>query len=234
MIRMLVVVEDLQTRTEIKKMLLDARIEMVELIENGEQAMRHLADVVFDLVVLDFDLPDRFGLRLMETLKSRGAPTEIIVLVRGVTLEEIIRAVNLGAIDILQKPLSRKEFVESVLRTLERRTRSPHYLANRLNLYLIEHSQEHSLQLSDLCRKFRISRGYATRLFQQHLGTTFRERLAQYRVENAKKLLTTTDDPIYSIAKRCGFKNSKRLAESFRRVLGTSPVKFRQFGYGRL
>jgi len=49
-------------------------------------------------------------------------------------LEEIIEVVRLGAIDVLQKPLSRTEFVDSVLRTLERRNRSPHYLVFTCNI----------------------------------------------------------------------------------------------------
>ena len=141
----------------------------------------------YDLLILDLDLPERAGFRIVEALKRVGLPTEFIVLVQNATLDEVVSVVRSGAVDVLQKPLSRTEFVDSVLRTLERRCRSPHYLANRLNLYLLEHAKENSFQLGDLCRRFRISRGHATRLFQKHLGTTFRERLVQYRVEKAKK-----------------------------------------------
>ncbi len=229
--RLLVAVHDADTRSYLKSLLLEAGVGIVEIVKDGPTALRCLVYSTYDLIVVDFGLPDECGRRLMTWLKRTGIPTEAIVLVENVSLQDIVFAVKAGAVDVLQKPLSRTEFVDSVLRLLERRRRTPHYLANRLNLYLFEHSHERSLRMTDLCKRFRISRSHAARLLQKHLNTTFRDRLVQYRVEKAKKLLATTDFPVHRIAAKCGFRNSKRLAESFRRIVGTTPVQYRQSAY---
>ena len=118
-------------------------------------------------------------------------------------------------------------------RLLEKKRPSPHYLAHRLNVFLQERANQCSLRLGELCRYFNISRGYATRLFQKHMGTTFTQRLNYYRIEKAKDLLESTDHPLYLIAEQCGFKNSRRMAETFRKLEGISPLKYRQQGgYG--
>ena len=102
-----------------------------------------------------------------------------------------------------------------------------------MNVFLQERANQYPLRLGELCRNFNISRGYATRLFQKHMGTTFTQLLNYYRIEKAKDLLESTDHPLYLIAEQCGFKNSRRLAETFRKLEGISPLKYRQqSGYG--
>jgi len=229
--RLLVAVHDSETRSHLKSLLLEASVGTVEIVEDGPAALRCLVRSAYDLIVVDFGLPDECGRRLMTWLRQTGIPIEVIVLVENVSLQDIIFVVKAGAADVLQKPLSRTEFVDSLLRSLERRRRTPHYLASRMNLYLCENSHERSLRMTDLCKRFRISRSHAARLLQKHLNTTFRDRLVQHRVEKAKKLLATTDCPVHRIAVKCGFRNSKRLAESFRRIVGTTPVQYRQSAY---
>ncbi len=230
MARILIADDDRSVCADLREELVKAGLGNVVVAENGEEALRQLCTNLFDLAIMDLEMPRLDGLKVLQTIRQRCIPTEVVMLARQIALQDIVQAVRLGAEDILMKPVVAAEFIEAVCRLIEKRHPSPHCLANRLNVFLREHATEGPLRLKDLCLYFHISRGYATSLFQKHIGSTFTQRLTFYRVEKAKGLLKTTNDPVYLIADQCGFKNSRRLAEAFRKQEGISPIKYRQQG----
>lgn len=64
-------------------------------------------------------------------------------------------------------------------------------------------------------------------LFQQHLGRPIHAEILRRRLEMAKRLLLTTDNKLYAIARACGFLNAQQLTRVFTRELGVSPSKMR-------
>jgi transcriptional regulator GlxA family with amidase domain len=104
----------------------------------------------------------------------------------------------------------------------------PHVRAERLDKYLEERATDPTLKMRDLCHRFGVSRSHISRLFREHLHTSFEERRAYHRVQMAKRLLKFTDDPLKTIAPQCGFRNEQRLSETFHRVEGMSPGQYRE------
>jgi two-component system response regulator YesN len=230
MAQILVADGDPNVRTHLQNVLGNAELGRIEVVANGSEALKRLCKIPFDLAILEMAMAQFDGLQVLQVLRQRGIRTEVVMLTRQTSIQNIVQALRLGAQDCLGKPVPSSDLVEAVCRLLEKKRPSPHYLANRLNVFLREHADQSPLRLGDLCRYFSISRGYATRLFQRHIGTTFTQQLTYYRIEKAKDLLESTDDPMYLIAAQCGFKNSRRLAETFRKLEGISPVKYRQKG----
>ncbi len=230
MARILVADSDPHGSNYLREVLVEERFGEIETVGDGKEALEHLCTGVYDLAILEMYMPRVGGLEALQAIRQKGIQTDIVILCRNAAVEDVVQALKTGAQDFLKKPVHTSSIIDAVGRLLEKQHPSPHYLADRLNKYLREHATQCSLKLNDLCRHFKISRGYVTRLFQKHIGATFTQCLISYRVEKAKDLLESTDDPIYLIAEQCGFKNSRRLAETFRKLEGISPIKYRQRG----
>jgi AraC-like DNA-binding protein len=72
--------------------------------------------------------------------------------------------------------------------------------------------------------------GHAERTLQRTLtqgGTSFREELRHARMHHAADLLAETDIKVEAVARAVGYASVSHFHDSFRRVLGTTPTKFR-------
>ncbi len=81
----------------------------------------------FDLILLDLMLPGRDGLEILQTLRSRGVTTQVLVLTARDAIEDRVRGLDSGADDYLVKPFAFSELLARV-RALLRRGRPEHAL----------------------------------------------------------------------------------------------------------
>lgn len=93
----------------------------VELAVRGDLAQELPLRQRFDLIVLDWNLPGLSGDALLERWKHRVA-SPIIVLTARVTLEDRLRAFDLGAADYVSKPFFIEELVARIHARLGRRS----------------------------------------------------------------------------------------------------------------
>jgi AraC-like DNA-binding protein len=73
-----------------------------------------------------------------------------------------------------------------------------------------------------------LSPSHFSRLFAARHGVGFERFVIQARVDEAKRLLRSTDHPVQRVASTCGFSSYAHLAKAFRRETGTSPREFRR------
>jgi two-component system repressor protein LuxO len=86
----------------------------VSLCETLAEARRALAADLFDVVLLDLQLPDGDGLTLFGALpESKSSPSVIVVTADG-SLNRAITAMRLGAYDFLVKPVSGTRLLSTV------------------------------------------------------------------------------------------------------------------------
>ena len=230
MARILIADGDVPSCDRLARSLTGAGLGPVETVHDGEEAMKCLSAICFEVAFLDMRLPGSDGLTVLRRVRQRGLQTQVVMLAERPSIEEVVLALQIGAQDCLQKPAYLPGVIDCVRRLLDRRRFSPHVLADRLNVFVRDRAAEPSLRLTDLCRNFRISRGYASRLFQRYIGASFTQRLSHYRVQKARELLAFTDVPVYQVAAQCGFRSPRRLAETFQRVEGMSPSAYRRHG----
>ena len=92
------------------------------------EAQRWLAERSFDLLVIDFLMPERTGLEVIRELATttpEGERPAIIMMTAHGTVESAVEAMKLGARDYLQKPFDVDELLVTVRRLLdEQRTRT--------------------------------------------------------------------------------------------------------------
>jgi DNA-binding response OmpR family regulator len=115
--RVLVVDDDLTVRDVVRRYL-ELGGHQVSLADNGEDALRWIAENHPDLVVLDLMLPGIDGLEVCRRLRQRSAVPVVMLTALGEE-ENRIAGLELGADDYVTKPFSPRELalrVSSVLR----------------------------------------------------------------------------------------------------------------------
>lgn len=93
--------------------------------------------------------------------------------------------------------------------------------------YLRAHYAE-KLSLEDMARSVYLSPSYFAKIFKEEQGCTFREYLTAYRIEKSKALLLNKSIRIADISAMVGFEDQSYFTKVFKRIVGTSPNKFRE------
>ena len=83
------------------------------------------------------------------------------------------------------------------------------------------------LSLSELAPRMRCSTRHLSRLFRQEVGTSFREKQTELRLEKARELLATSNAKVVEVALTSGYHSYSLFAESFKKHFGVSPAKWR-------
>jgi len=96
----------------------------VDVAFDGHDALAHVADTDYDVVVLDRDLPRLHGDDVCRALVAEGRRTRVIMLTAAGTVNDRVEGLGLGADDYLPKPFA---FIELVARVqaLSRRSAPP-------------------------------------------------------------------------------------------------------------
>ena len=92
----------------------------VELIHDGEAALRSLQDHRYDLLILDLNLPKLDGISLLERVRPAQPRLPMLVLTARCRVEDKVSAFHSGADDCLTKPFSLVELLARVQALMRR------------------------------------------------------------------------------------------------------------------
>jgi DNA-binding NtrC family response regulator len=123
-----------------------------EVCQNGEEALKLLAEKPFDLIITDMVMPGRNGLDLLQEARALPNPPEVILVTGHATLESAIAALKNGARDYLIKPFNPEELKHIVRTGLDQRrllTENGH-LRRQLELYRTGQSLSSLIELDRL------------------------------------------------------------------------------------
>lgn len=93
---------------------------LVDLVEDGLAAERSLADVEYDAVILDVQLPGRSGVEVCRRLRQDGRTVPVLMLTARDAIADRVTGLDAGADDYLVKPFAFDELLARV-RALVRR-----------------------------------------------------------------------------------------------------------------
>lgn len=95
-------------------------------------------------------------------------------------------------------------------------------------LYYIHHNYSSPLKLGQIAPLFGYSSAYLGKLFLQKTENSFNAYLNKIRIEQAAKLLTDTDQKVYEIAAKVGYKKTDLFHQKFREIMNVSPAEYRK------
>lgn len=97
------------------------------------------------------------------------------------------------------------------------------WIMERVKNYIHEHYDQ-ELKASELAEMIKVTPNYFSLIFKQETGKTYNEYLNEYRIEKAKELLVTTNDLVYEIAERVGYKEYKYFSNLFKKNYRHRPI----------
>lgn len=86
----------------------------------GEEAFYLINAETFDLVLLDWMLPERSGIEILRTLRAKGTKTPVLLLTARDAVEDRVTGLEAGADDYLVKPFAFPELLARVRCLLRR------------------------------------------------------------------------------------------------------------------
>jgi DNA-binding response OmpR family regulator len=119
----ILVVEDDTTLAEVTKFGLESQGHIVQVSPNGNDALVNLRVNKYDLIVLDWMMPDLTGIEVLETYRKSGGKTPVLMLTAKARLEDKEQGLDAGADDYLTKPFEHRE-LQARIRALLRRPTS--------------------------------------------------------------------------------------------------------------
>ena len=106
---------------------------------NGEEAIASAENDLFDVAVLDFQMPGVDGTQVLKVLKERHKYLEIIMLTGHATVDSAVECTKLGAFKYLEKPYDFEKLVEAIKEAYEARLKKK-----------FEHNQRHMEEIKRL------------------------------------------------------------------------------------
>ena len=116
--RVLIVEDEKLIRWSIKSRL-EENGYVVSEVDSGKKAFDLLDEEDFDLMLLDFRLPDTTGVEILRRVRQEAPETSVVMMTAYGTVESAVEAMKLGAFDYLTKPVNLDELTVIVNKALE-------------------------------------------------------------------------------------------------------------------
>ncbi len=171
----ILIIDDEAAIRESLQTLLELEGYTVETANDGEEGLNQIAQRPYDLVLLDFALPDRNGLEILRDIRDRDPQLAVIMITAYGTVENAVNAMQAGASNFIQKPWDNEKLLADVRASVGKRRAEEEVvqlkraLKQRYNFNNIVGKAEPMLRIFDLVQKVADSR--STILLQGESGT---------------------------------------------------------------
>src|SRR3954447_9549828 len=171
----ILIVDDEVAIRESLQTLLEMEEYQVETAETGEEGLTKIAEQPYDLILLDFALPDKNGLEVLRDIRDRDPLLGVILITAYGTVENAVMAMQGGASNFIQKPWDNEKLLADVRGAIGRRkaeeenVQLKRALKQRYNFENIIGKGDPMLKIFDLVAQVAPSR--STVLLQGESGT---------------------------------------------------------------
>jgi len=107
-------IDDEKDFLEIMSERMGARDMDVSTTTSGFEALKMIEQESYDAIVLDLMMPEMEGLEALKAIKAKRPELQVILLTGHATVEKGIKAMKLGAIDLIEKPADLEVLTEKI------------------------------------------------------------------------------------------------------------------------
>ena len=210
---------------------------------NGRLGVELATEHVPDIVISDVMMPEMDGFEVCETLKTdpRTSHIPFIMLTAKATVEDRIAGLSRGADAYLAKPFHQEELQVRIEQLVaQRRAMQEHFSRNgelpsdksdssevtflqQLHTTIHEHLDEEDFDVPRLCRAMGMSRTQLHRKIKALTDQSTTEYVRNTRLQEARRLLETTDLSVSEVAYQTGFKHPNNFSTVYKKRFGYSP-----------
>lgn len=125
------------------------------------------------------------------------------------------------------KALVKKQIKQYIASAQDEKSQLSHLPIRKAMDYVDGHYMD-KLTLEEVAEKIGLNATYFSKLFKKESGKTFVNYLTEVRINQAKRLLSTTNDTMNSIAESVGYTDHRYFSQCFEKNVGMKPSLYRK------
>lgn len=224
----------------------------LQFARNGAEGIEKAEEYMPDLILTDLMMPEMDGCQMCRRVRNSEILNHIPIIVVTAKSEESdrIELLKAGADAYLLKPFNADELNVRIEKLLEQRRllREKYSQALRKGIEIgsveiLPADREFLCRLTDviyariadgalssglLADKLCMSQSQLNRKVKSITGFNTAEYILQMRMEQARRLLASTEIPVGEIAARCGFEDQSYFTRMFRSTFDMTPTQYRR------
>lgn len=218
-----VICDDEKAAQNIIRHFVEAQILPVEIVgtaENGRDAWKIIQKEKPDLVFMDIHMPYMNGFEIIQKLTD----TKVIIITAYDSFEYAQKALRLGAIDILSKPIEFEQLKQAIVRAVGWKF-TGNEIANTVLEYIHAHYYE-KMELETLANYTFCSPSHIARVFKKHTGMTVISYVHKVRIEKSIAKMTEEGLSVKEAAEEVGYQSLNNFYKYFKQYTGMAPAAY--------
>ena len=198
---------------------------------DAHSAMQILEKEWIDLVFVDINMPFMNGLDFIEKVRK---PEMYFVIISGYDkFEYAKKAIELGVVRYLLKPIDRQEFMalmDQMVELLDVKVKHQEYSSNVTMIMDCIHQnyKDMNFSLMDCAQRLQLSESTISKWLKKEGLMNFNDLVNQERIQYAKLLICQSEGKlkIGELASQCGFSSQQYFSVVFKKYSGVTPSQF--------
>ena len=245
---LLIVEDEKMIRQGIKVMAMRSGVPIARILDcsDGAQALEILRHEAVDGMITDIRMPHMDGIQLVQAMQTLPRIPVTIVLSGYDNFQYAVEMMRSGVKDYIMKPVEREHLYEALrnmeAQILRERARgswpdgSPERTAKggqsaakiRKAVTYTQANYHTALDMAAVANHVSMNYTQFSTAFKEHMGQNFITYLQTLRMDQAKRLLRTTDMKVFEIGLKVGYGDEKHFLKLFRSMFGLSPTEYRR------
>jgi YesN/AraC family two-component response regulator len=188
----------------------------------------------FSLIIMDVFLPGMNGLAALEKIKALAPEKPVIIMTGYSTKDVAVHALSAKADNYIEKPFdlsTARSVIEKEL-SRSRGESAPEDMGMTAKIEhvrgFIEGNCFKKISLKDAADSVFLTPKYLSRVFRERTGMGFSDYKLKVKMDQARKLLETTELTIKQISTQLGYANAESFIRQFEKIVKLAPSCYRE------
>jgi two-component system response regulator HydG len=146
----ILLVEDDLTFSRILEGFLSKKGFQVTVSNKGKDGLKTFQSRSFDMVILDYRLPDTTGMEIMQEIKAEKPATPVVIMTSFQDIRTAVKAIKAGAFEYITKPVNPDELLMIVAQALKREKRIEAVAAPVVSTQFVQGKSAKSVKLYEM------------------------------------------------------------------------------------